>query len=726
MENNLKKESVSEKKARKRQQVAEQTATEQKAGFWAGVKQSLRADWQKWALMLLSLLFAAFLFIDFGNFSMPDSYFKFAQKYEAGSGQSVNNEVIVKLNYMKGEDGKIVGLDEVWMHAGGVQLEKGAVAELTFAYSGSSTGTWYSSKTPVIKMHDNAHASGDDAKNYRMYKWTRLYNNVDFGSNNYEYIKISTKSPVYVNELVFLDKNMNAIPVEVVSGDEGAANLFDESDKFIELAKDRVIYSAEKAGFYDIDANRVNHRMNSIIFDEYYFARSAFDYLNGEAPYLEVSHPPLGKILLAVGIGVFGMNTFGMRIMPALFTLATLFIVYALGKRLIKNSKTAGLIFAALFAFAGMNISMGRIGTTDAFLTFFLVLSFYYMLVFLQNGINRKYRFLSFVPLVLSGVFFGMAASVKWSGITAGAGLFAMFALFFAKLVLGGVKKVKALASGAETVANGEEILPYEVAAKQEKNELMKDSVLSVVFAGVGFIVLGFAMYLLSYLIVGSSYCVYSNTTNVLKAFWENQKYIMNFHTGNMAGDDNTSGWWGWPINFQAACFAVDDGFSGKYERVLCMGNMLAFAFSLIALIYIIVEMCIVKFSKSATDEDKAFVDFVKKPFWFLVIAFAACYVPSMFIKRPMYPYTFLTASVFYVGFLALFLSAVLETKKNVISRGFLKGKTVGGVMVVTTLSLVVVCFLMFYPGFAGLPLPYKLARVLFGWACLNHGVYLP
>ncbi|MBR2617213.1 MAG: phospholipid carrier-dependent glycosyltransferase, partial [Clostridia bacterium] len=489
-------------------------------------------------------------------------------------------------------------------------------------------------------------------------------------------------------------------------------------------AKDRVIYSAEKTGFYDIDANRVNHRMNSIIFDEYYFARSAFDYLNGEAPYLEVSHPPLGKILLAVGIGVFGMNTFGMRIMPALFTLATMFVVYALGKRLLKNSKTAGFIFALLFALSGMNISMGRIGTTDAFLTFFLVLSFYYMLVFLQNGINRKHRFLSFVPLVLSGVFFGMAASVKWSGITAGIGLFVMFALFFAKLVLGGVKKVKALASGAETVADGESVLAADVAANEEKKEVIKDSVFAVVFAGVGFIVLGFAMYLLSYLIAGSSYCVYTNTTNVFKAFWENQKYIMNFHTGNMAGDDNTSGWWGWPINFQAACFAVDD--MGKYERVLCMGNMIAFAFSLIALIYIVVEMCIVKFSKKANEEDKAFVNYVKKPFWFLLIAFAACYLPFMFIKRPMYPYSFLTASVFYVSFLALFLCAVLETKKNVIGRGFLKGKTVGGVMVVTAITLVTVCFLMFYPGFAGLPVPYKLARVLFGWACLNHGVYLP
>lgn len=726
MENNLKNESVSEKKARKRQQAAEQVATERKAGFWSGVKQSLRTDWQRWALTLLSLLFAAFLFIDFGNFTMPDSSFKFAQKYEL-SGQGVANEVIVKLNYMKDDKDKLVGLDEVWMHAGGVQLDKGAAAELKFAYSSSSTATtWYDSKMGTVKMHDNAHASGDDAKNYRMYKWTRLYNNVDFGSNNYEYIKISTKSPVYVNELVFLDKNMNAIPVEVVSGDQGADNLFDEQKKFTNEVKDIVVYSTEKTGYYDIDANRVNHRMNSIIFDEYYFARSAFDYLNGEAPYLEVSHPPLGKILLAVGIGVFGMNTFGMRVMPALFTLATLFIVYALGKRLLKNSKTAGLIFAVLFALSGMNISMGRIGTTDAFLTFFLVLSFYYMLVFLQNGINRKHRFLSFVPLVLSGVFFGMAASVKWSGITAGIGLFAMFALFFAKLVLCGMKKVKALASGQETVGEGEETLPAEIAARNEKRELVKDSVFSVVFAGVGFILLGFAMYLLSYLIVGSSYCVYSNTTNVLKAFWENQKYIMNFHTGNMAGDNNTSGWWGWPINFQAACFAVDDGVSGNYERVLCMGNMLAFAFSLIALIYIVVEMCIVKFSKNATKEDKAFVEYVKKPFWFLLIAFAACYVPSMFIKRPMYPYTFLTASVFYVGFLALFLSAVLETKKNVIRFGFLKGKTVGGVMVVTAITLVAVCFLMFYPGFAGLPVPYKLAKVLFGWACLNHGVYLP
>ncbi len=714
MENNLKNESVSEKKARKRQQTMELSVPEKGAGVWTRVKTAMAADWQKWAMTLLALVFAAFLFIDFGNFSMPDSYFRFERKYEPGSGQILDNEVIVKLNYMKDENEKTVLLDEVWVHAGATGIPAHETATLAFSYGISSApSNWLTSQMGTVKFCDSY---GDT--NFRMYKWTQLYSNVKITSESYAFVKIATKDPIYINEIVFLDKNMNPIPVEVVSGDSAAKKMFDEQANF------KYTVTQNEDGTYE--ANVKNHRMNTIIFDEYYFARTAFDYLQGDAPYVERSHPPLGKILLSIGIGIFGLNTFGMRIMPALFALATMFVVYALGKRLVKNSKTAGFIFALLYVLSGMNIALGRIGTTDIFLMFFLLLSYYYMLIFLQNGIRRDHRILSFVPLVLSGVFFGMGAAVKWSGITAGVGLFGLFVYFFIKNLVCGVKRTKALAAGTVTEGEGEQALPAAVAAAKEKSNVIKDAIWSVVFAGVGFIILGFAMYLLSYLIVGPSYCMVSDTKNVLKAFWENQKYIMGFHTGNMSGDNNSSAWWGWPINYQAVCFSIDQYSNKTYEGVLCMGNMIAFAFSLVAMIYTLVEMCIVKFSKKANQEDVAFVSFVKKPFVFLLVSFAACYLPWMFVTRPMYAYTFLTASVFYVGFLALFLCAVLETKKNVILRGPFKGKTVGGVMVFTTLALVGLCFLMFYPGFAGLPVPRNLAKVLFGWSCLNHGDFLP
>lgn len=52
--------------------------------------------------------------------------------------------------------------------------------------------------------------------------------------------------------------------------------------------------------------------LNSSYFDEIYHARTALEHLRGMWPY-EISHPPLGKLILALGVSLFGMTPFGWR-----------------------------------------------------------------------------------------------------------------------------------------------------------------------------------------------------------------------------------------------------------------------------------------------------------------------------------------------------------------------------------------------------------------------------
>ena len=56
---------------------------------------------------------------------------------------------------------------------------------------------------------------------------------------------------------------------------------------------------------------------NSSYFDEIYHARTAYEHIQNIYPY-EVSHPPLGKVLMGVGIRIFGMVPFGWRFMGTL------------------------------------------------------------------------------------------------------------------------------------------------------------------------------------------------------------------------------------------------------------------------------------------------------------------------------------------------------------------------------------------------------------------------
>ena len=73
--------------------------------------------------------------------------------------------------------------------------------------------------------------------------------------------------------------------------------------------------------------------MNSTYFDEIYHARTAYEHILGLEPY-ENTHPPLGKLIISLGIRIFGMNPFGWRFMGTLFGVLMLPILYHLLKRL--------------------------------------------------------------------------------------------------------------------------------------------------------------------------------------------------------------------------------------------------------------------------------------------------------------------------------------------------------------------------------------------------------
>ncbi|MEG2074005.1 MAG: hypothetical protein RRY54_04505, partial [Angelakisella sp.] len=91
-----------------------------------------------------------------------------------------------------------------------------------------------------------------------------------------------------INEIVFVNSEGSTVPLEYVSPDGKA--LFDEQAT-------RPLRPSSYTGMY---------------FDEIYHARTAFEHLHGMEPY-ENSHPPLGKILIMLGIKLFGMNPFGWR-----------------------------------------------------------------------------------------------------------------------------------------------------------------------------------------------------------------------------------------------------------------------------------------------------------------------------------------------------------------------------------------------------------------------------
>ncbi|MEK7142911.1 MAG: phospholipid carrier-dependent glycosyltransferase [Patescibacteria group bacterium] len=146
-------------------------------------------------------------------------------------------------------------------------------------------------------------------------------------------------------------------------------------------------------------------KISEKIFDEVYFVEFAKNYLSSVS-FFDI-HPPLGKLILALGIKIFGDDPFGWRIMPAIFGSGLIFIGFLAGREL--TGKVIGGIFSSLILFFdGLILVYSRVGLIDIFLAFFILLSFYSFLRFI-NSRNLIY-------LYLAGFSLGLAASVKYIG----------------------------------------------------------------------------------------------------------------------------------------------------------------------------------------------------------------------------------------------------------------------------------------------------------------------
>jgi dolichyl-phosphate-mannose--protein O-mannosyl transferase len=140
-------------------------------------------------------------------------------------------------------------------------------------------------------------------------------------------------------------------------------------------------------------------------FDERSFAPEAFHYLQGVAD--RNDHPPLGKLLMAVGYLLFGYTSVGWRFASLCLGMLVLVIAYWLGTALF-GSRRAGLFGAACFAADGFFLAYTRCGLLDGMLVCFVLWGF------LAAVKARTWR-----GVLSSVVLLGCATSIKWSGVMA-------------------------------------------------------------------------------------------------------------------------------------------------------------------------------------------------------------------------------------------------------------------------------------------------------------------
>src|SRR5579863_185374 len=149
-----------------------------------------------------------------------------------------------------------------------------------------------------------------------------------------------------------------------------------------------------------------------MFYDEGYFVPEAKVFVHG-AQDPPQQKPPLGKLLLSLGIRAFGDNAFGWRVAGAVCGALALVAVFLWTYVLLRDTQLACLA-AGLTVFNNFWFVMSRIGMMDAFLMLFLtwsLVAFTASLVLDLSVGRRRFLFCS------SGVLLGLAGACKWNAI---------------------------------------------------------------------------------------------------------------------------------------------------------------------------------------------------------------------------------------------------------------------------------------------------------------------
>ena len=244
-------------------------------------------------MLLLTVVYAATAFWNLGSISAPQSYLNM----KTGQAVTFSTEKTVSISRVEYYTGLWTGSYLLEYSADGVNWES---MELKQDYS-------------------------------HLFYWLNP-EEMPEGDRNARYFRLEAvcNSQIELGELALFDENNNLV---TVTPDENAQPLFDEQDLVPEA----------------------HHWSNSAYFDEIFHARTAFEHLRNIEPY-EITHPPLGKLIIGLGIQIFGMTPFGWRFMGALFGVLMIPLLYVFLKNLFGKTAVA-FCGTSLFTFDFMHFA---------------------------------------------------------------------------------------------------------------------------------------------------------------------------------------------------------------------------------------------------------------------------------------------------------------------------------------------------------------------------------
>ena len=528
---------------------------------------------------------------------------------------------------------------------------------------------------------------------------------------------------IYIREVAVLDKNNEIIRPINYNNNEIAA-LFDEQEMFV--------YGKSF--------------MSETYFDEIYHARTAYEFIRNMTVY-EWTHPPLGKVLISIGIRIFGMVPFGWRIVGTVFGIFMIPIIYLFARRLLKHTWLA-VVVCLLFTFDFMHFTQTRIATIDVYVTFFIMLMYYFMYKYYTMSFYDTPLKNTLMPLGLSGIFFGFAVACKWTGLYAGLGL----AIIFFYTLYTRYIEYRYAASKPKGETSG-------ISHEKVISGFKRNTAVTLAFCVLMFVIIPSAIYAMSYI-------PYLKTPSGhgIGTIFENARSMMTYHSKTIANSTHpySSHWYEWPIMYRPLWYFSNTTPDGLKQGISAFGNPAVWwlgigAFAYTAALAVMIPLrergylgmnkyaflgiyaaafaviCAVAYTAGTGNEKLerlfacvlfysavmvtvfalvlAFDEFIGqrsgKTALFLVIAYLTQFAPWIPITRTTYIYHYFPSVVFVVLMLGYTLKTFYDNAKNkrsVIAVSFAYAAAAVGL------------FILFYPVISGKPIDGEFAKTWLKW----------
>ena len=380
---------------------------------------------------------------------------------------------------------------------------------------------------------------------------------------------------------------------------------------------------------------------------------TAYQYIH-HLPLFANTHPPLGTLIIALGILIFGMKPLGWRIMAYLCGIIMVPLIYYFAKKVFKSNRAA--IFAALLLmFDFMHFTINRYALIDSMVTLFICAEYLMLFCYIEN---QKLAKLNSAQNNLWGIalFFALALATKWIA------LFSLLAIlpiiiyyeFFYKK-----PQFKHQLAVSDNVQNA--------IRKSNIRSTLKLAYLSI------FVII---LYSMSFI---PQYATQTESQNFISFIIQQHLAMWHYHTTYAVTHHHQfeSPWWSWFLMLRPQRIYSWMNYTTKeYSSIVLMGNPAIWWFSIVAILIMM-------------------INFVKTRSWqlgFILLAIASQYLPYMLLKRTSFIYYLYSVTPFMILAITWALDAALKRSEKSLKR-----------LVCIYLILVIGLFILFYPAISGL-----------------------